>query len=62
MKCKDDEYYGRMGVVVRKGGIVNNGRTIYKVRLLDRKAKDPASLYMVDDSLSFAEDQLKRKV
>ena len=62
MKQRGEGYFGRMGVVVRKGVIVNNGSVIYDVRLLDRRAKDPETLYMLEDGLNFVMDPKDRKI
>ena len=62
MPRREEKYYGRMGVVVRKGVIVDDGRTIHKVRLLERTGKDPLSLFMVKESLHFAVPPSERRI
>ena len=62
MTRRGDEYFGRMGVVVRKGVIVDDGRTIYEIHLLERRAKDPRVVFMVEESLHFAADVSERRI
>ena len=35
LKRRDNKYYGRMGVVVRRGTIVDDGQPIFEVHLFD---------------------------
>ena len=62
MVRRGEKYFGRMGVVVQKGVIVDDGRIIHEVRLLERTGDDPLSLFMVTESLHFAVPPSERRI
>lgn len=61
-RWREDQFNGRLGVVVRKGVIVDNSRASYEVRLIDNLDDEPEVVYVVTESLYFFGEEANRRI